>query len=60
MEEPAKGFATLDPNHTHHFLVDDGTTGNDGIEYSFRAALEMLICEMHKIESRLFSLDVIQ
>ena len=24
IEPPDKGYATLDPNHTHHFLVDDG------------------------------------
>ena len=24
LDPPAKGFAALDPNHTHHFLVDDG------------------------------------
>ena len=25
LDTPAKGFAALDPHHTHHFLVDDGT-----------------------------------
>ena len=24
LDDPAKGYAALDPNHTHHFLVDDG------------------------------------
>ena len=24
LDAPAKGYAALDPNHTHHFLVDDG------------------------------------
>ncbi|XP_063693218.1 transient receptor potential cation channel subfamily M member 3-like isoform X7 [Bolinopsis microptera] len=51
IEPPDKGYATLDPNHTHHFLVDDGTTGTDGIEYEFRAALETLICEKFMIQN---------
>ena len=24
INKPDKGYAPLDPNHTHHFLVDDG------------------------------------
>ena len=54
IEPPDKGYATLDPNHTHHFLVDDGTTGTDGIEYDFRAALETLICDIFMKHSKLF------
>ncbi|KAL5246838.1 hypothetical protein ACHWQZ_G018888 [Mnemiopsis leidyi] len=46
LDTPDKGFAALDPHHTHHFLVDDGTTGKDGIEIDFRGELESLICNM--------------
>ena len=24
IEDPEKGFAALDPNHTHHILIDNG------------------------------------
>ena len=29
LDAPAKGYAALDPNHTHHFLVDDGIFYNN-------------------------------
>jgi hypothetical protein len=36
--------ATLDPNHSHFILVDDGTEGEFGGERAMRSALEDKIC----------------
>lgn len=35
-----RGFAPIDPNHTHFIFVDDGTQAKFGGEISFRARLE--------------------
>eukprot|EP00057_Strongylocentrotus_purpuratus_P015113 XP_011669587.1 PREDICTED: LOW QUALITY PROTEIN: transient receptor potential cation channel subfamily M member 6 [Strongylocentrotus purpuratus] len=35
--------ASLDPNHTHFILVDDGSVGKFGVEISLRSQLEKLI-----------------
>ncbi|XP_041465678.1 transient receptor potential cation channel subfamily M member 3-like isoform X1 [Lytechinus variegatus] len=35
--------ASLDPNHTHFILVDDGSVGKFGVEISLRSKLEKLI-----------------
>ncbi|XP_072167495.1 transient receptor potential cation channel subfamily M member 3-like [Diadema setosum] len=35
--------ASLDPNHTHFILVDDGSVGHYGVEISLRSKLEKLI-----------------
>jgi hypothetical protein len=32
------GNVSLDPNHNHFLLVDDGSNGNFGTEITFRAA----------------------
>lgn len=35
----------LDPNHTHFILVDNGTTGQFGVEINLRSKLEKEISE---------------
>ncbi|XP_038078290.1 transient receptor potential cation channel subfamily M member 3-like isoform X2 [Patiria miniata] len=35
--------ASLDPNHTHFILVDNGTVGNYGVEITLRSNLEKLV-----------------
>ncbi|KAI8729643.1 transient receptor potential cation channel subfamily M member 5 [Biomphalaria glabrata] len=35
-----KGFSSLDPNHTHFILVDNGCVGTFGAEIEFRSKLE--------------------
>lgn len=35
--------SSLDPNHTHFILVDDGTQHNFGVEIPFRAELEQTV-----------------
>ena len=35
----------LDPNHTHFLLVDNGTTGNFGVEIKLRGRVEKGISE---------------
>ena len=37
---PSPGSTYIDPNHTHHLLVDDGSVGQYGVEIEFRAKLE--------------------
>ncbi len=37
--------ASLDPNHTHFVLVDDGSVGKYGVEIQLRSKLEKLISQ---------------
>ncbi|XP_072050607.1 transient receptor potential cation channel subfamily M member 3-like [Amphiura filiformis] len=37
--------ASLDPNHTHFVLVDDGSVGKYGVEIQLRSKLEKLIAQ---------------
>ena len=39
------GDVKLDPNHTHFILVDNGTSGNFGVEIKLRAKIEKAISE---------------
>ena len=41
----ARGVSSLDPNHTHFILVDNGTEKTFGVEIKFRVALEQYISE---------------
>ena len=43
-EAPAPAQTSLEPNHSHFVLVDDGTVGKFGSEIQVRAALEDAIC----------------
>ncbi|XP_063693147.1 transient receptor potential cation channel subfamily M member-like 2 isoform X5 [Bolinopsis microptera] len=45
---PELGSASLEPNHSHFFLVDDGTTQASGVEIKFRGELEFLITKMYE------------
>lgn len=45
MDNPKPKGPRLDPNHTHFILVDDGTTGNFGVEIKLRSRLEKEISE---------------
>ncbi|KAL5247129.1 hypothetical protein ACHWQZ_G019101 [Mnemiopsis leidyi] len=47
---PELGSASLEPNHSHFFLVDDGTTQASGVEIKFRGELEFLITKMYEKE----------
>lgn len=40
---------SLNPNHTHFLLVDDGSTNEFGKEINFRAELEKVIQDIYKI-----------
>ena len=37
--------ASLDPNHTHFVLVDNGSVGKYGVEIQLRSMLEKLIAQ---------------
>ncbi|CAL1535900.1 unnamed protein product [Lymnaea stagnalis] len=41
--QPPKGFTSLDPNHSHFLLVDNGCVGTFGAEIAFRSELEAFI-----------------
>ncbi|XP_022086912.1 transient receptor potential cation channel subfamily M member 3-like isoform X2 [Acanthaster planci] len=41
--------ASLDPNHTHFILVDNGTVGKYGVEITLRSSLEKLVSN-HKMD----------
>jgi len=45
---PETGYASLEPNHSHFFLIDDGTTDNSGVEIKFRGELQYLITKMYE------------
>nr|6CO7_A Chain A, Predicted protein [Nematostella vectensis]6CO7_B Chain B, Predicted protein [Nematostella vectensis]6CO7_C Chain C, Predicted protein [Nematostella vectensis]6CO7_D Chain D, Predicted protein [Nematostella vectensis] len=51
--EPTPGHqgAMLDPNHSHFFLVDDGTEGKYGVEIGMRSRIEEAIMKV-KTDSR--------
>jgi len=49
MEPLETNTVSLDPNHTHFILVDDGTERQFGGEIDFRSMLEKYISEMKTI-----------
>ena len=44
--------ASLDSNHSHFFLVDDGSVNKYGGEIDFRGKLERSICSMNIEKSK--------
>uniref|UniRef100_A0A8C4Q5U5 TRPM SLOG domain-containing protein n=1 Tax=Eptatretus burgeri TaxID=7764 RepID=A0A8C4Q5U5_EPTBU len=44
-------LSCLDVNHSHFILVDNGTTGQYGVEIELRVQLEMLISNLHKMQT---------
>uniref|UniRef100_G3NSB2 Transient receptor potential cation channel, subfamily M, member 2 n=1 Tax=Gasterosteus aculeatus aculeatus TaxID=481459 RepID=G3NSB2_GASAC len=47
-----EGLSSLNKNHTHFLMVDDGTQGNYGVEIELRSSLEKYISERNLSVSR--------
>ena len=48
------GRTSLEPNHTHFILVDNGTSGKYTTEIELRAKLEADICKMDSTGMKIF------
>ncbi|XP_077993758.1 transient receptor potential cation channel subfamily M member 2-like isoform X2 [Glandiceps talaboti] len=48
VEDPVGLEASLDPNHSHFILVDNGSSGSYGTEIELRGKLERAISEIHQ------------